>query len=163
MKSYRVQDTMLMEKPLSGKHRAMGLRWSKEYNSWVGMRSRCHNKNHVDYYAYGARGVVVCDRWRESFVNFYRDMGPKPDATYSIDRIDVNGNYEPSNCRWASKSSQSHNQRQDNIRGYDFIKGKYRVRLCIDGKQKTLGYFSTKEEASEVYFKAKAELLKAIK
>lgn len=88
-----------------------GKRDSKEYNSWHGMKNRCLNENHVHYKHYGGRGITVCDEWKDSFENFYKDMGDKPTPQHSIDRINVNGNYTPENCRWATKKEQSLNKR----------------------------------------------------
>lgn len=82
-----------------------------EYEVWRAMRRRTTNKNGVDYQYYGARGIKVCERWND-FVVFYADMGPRPSDGHSIDRIDVNGNYEPANCRWATALVQRHNQRR---------------------------------------------------
>lgn len=82
-----------------------------EYEVWRAMRRRTRNPNCQDYKYYGARGIVVCERW-ESFASFYADMGPRPSDGHSIDRIDVNGNYEPGNCRWATALVQRHNQRR---------------------------------------------------
>ena len=82
----------------------------KEYKAWSKLKSRCYTKTDNKYYAYGARGIKVCDRWLESFDNFYKDMGDAPTKKHSIDRIDVNGNYEPSNCRWATNKVQSNNK-----------------------------------------------------
>jgi hypothetical protein len=78
-----------------------------------GMIKRCFNKNDKKYGDYGGRGISVCGRWLgiDGFANFLADMGERPSAEYSIDRKDVNGDYEPSNCRWATRSVQSINRR----------------------------------------------------
>lgn len=88
---------------------------SPENTAWQSMRARCSNPNRKDYARYGGRGVAVCDRWRESFENFLVDMGPKPTPQHSLDRINVNGNYEPGNCRWATMEEQARNKRTNVI------------------------------------------------
>ncbi|WP_347271641.1 hypothetical protein [Rhizorhabdus histidinilytica] len=82
-----------------------------EHRSWAHMKERCFNENCADYPDYGGRGITVCDRWRDSFEAFFADMGPRPSIKHSIDRIDVNRNYDPGNCRWATNLEQAQNKR----------------------------------------------------
>lgn len=92
-----------------------GKRYSSEYNSWRGIKKRCYQESHSSYKYYGGRGIKVCDRWLNSFENFYEDMGNKPTTNHSIDRKDVNGDYTPDNCKWATSTEQNCNRR-DNIK-----------------------------------------------
>lgn len=89
-------------------------RVSPTYRIWSGMIDRCENANTPCFVNYGGRGISVCARWRESFKNFLADMGERP-AGMSIDRIDNDGNYEPDNCRWASKTEQGRNKRSNRL------------------------------------------------
>lgn len=82
-----------------------------EYNAWKGAKRRVLNKNCNAYPDYGGRGIKMCDRWLRSFDAFLEDMGSKPDASFTLDRKDVNGDYTPENCRWTDDSVQNHNQR----------------------------------------------------
>lgn len=86
-----------------------GARHTREYRQWQGAKARCHSPGNKDYARYGARGIVVCERWRNDFSAFRADMGACP-AGMSLDRIDTNGFYEPENCRWATASQQQRNK-----------------------------------------------------
>lgn len=87
------------------------------------MRARCYNPNNADYPNYGGRGIAVCDRWSE-FANFFSDMGERPERM-TIDRIEVDMDYAPNNCRWADADTQANNKRDS-------------VWVTIDGQTKTL-------------------------
>lgn len=89
-------------------HNRVGKR-SPEYKSWDAMTQRTSNPNFIDYKNYGGRGIAVCERWRK-FENFLADMGARPDGM-SLDRINNDGNYEPGNCRWATRMQQRQNAR----------------------------------------------------
>jgi len=81
------------------------------YQTWQGMRDRCKNYGSITYKHYGLRGIKVCERWDKSFFHFVSDMGMKPGAEYSLDRIDNDENYTPDNCRWATSKEQNNNKR----------------------------------------------------
>jgi len=82
-----------------------------EYNVWTNMKARCgNNPQRRDYKFYAGRGIKVCERWLHSFENFYADMGPRPSLKHTIDRIDGDKDYEPSNCRWATWTEQRRNR-----------------------------------------------------
>lgn len=97
--------------------------------AYWGMRQRCYNPKAKHYHRYGGRGISVCERWMSSFTNFKEDMGNRPSPDHSLDRINNDGNYEPSNCRWATKKVQNNN-RHDN------------ARIVVDGVEKTITEWS---------------------
>lgn len=111
---------------------------STEYTSWRKMKERCYNTKQDNYSYYGGRGIKVCDRWLDNFSNFYYDMGAKPTHAHQLDRIDSNGDYEPSNCRWVTKSENMINRKvKTGKSGYSNIQkrssGKYRVIISRNG------------------------------
>jgi len=87
-------------------------RMQSERRNWYAMNDRCNNPENQHWKNYGGRGIQVCDQWRQDFNAFLRDMGPKPGKGYTLERIDVDGNYEPGNVRWATKKEQTRNTRR---------------------------------------------------
>ena len=93
------------------KWRNHGYRNSIEYTVWSSMCQRCSNPNNPNYNCYGGRGIKVCEEWQKDFLIFLKDVGERPSIEHSLDRIDVNGNYEPDNVRWVLKKEQASNRR----------------------------------------------------
>ncbi len=103
-----------------------GRRWmTSEYAIWQAMIQRCSNPSVKRYPRYGGRGIEVCAEWRRSFQSFLKDMGRRPSKKHSLDRIDNDGNYEPSNCRWATTKTQANNTSWNRV-------------LTIDGTSMTI-------------------------
>lgn len=100
-----------------------------EYTVWRGMIERCCNPANISFRYYGARGIAVCDRWRNDFAAFLADVGARPSTRHSIDRINSNGHYEPGNCRWATWTEQNRNRRNNKL-------------VTIDGVTKPLAAWS---------------------
>ena len=102
----------LREKWMAARYKHGGYAGGKEqpeHYIWRTMRARCNNPNDRQYFRYGGRGIKVCKRW-DSYAKFLSDMGPRPSANHSLDRIKVDGDYKPSNCRWATRSEQQKNK-----------------------------------------------------
>jgi hypothetical protein len=106
-------------------HLKHGMRHTPLYHVWRSMKGRCYNQNDQRFHVYGARGITVCDEWKndfQAFFNWAMSNGYKPDAKRgecTIDRIDVNGNYEPSNCRWSDARAQANNKTNNRIIFFD--------------------------------------------
>jgi hypothetical protein len=126
-----------------------------EYSAWQSMITRCERPKSRGYENYGGRGISVCKEWRESFERFFWDMGIRPSDSHSLDRIDSNGNYEPSNCRWATKTEQSRNVRaaktnSTGVKGVQKLKsGKYKATIGVNNSSMFLGHFDTIEDATK--------------
>jgi hypothetical protein len=145
----------VMEEVVTHGHCIAGKK-TPEYTVWASMIDRCYNPNKENYPHYGGRGITVCEEWRENFEQFLSDMGTRPSLEYTLDRIDVNGNYCKNNCRWVTRLIQSRNQRTpktntSGVRGVTLHKkaGKYVASIRVDGKSKHLGLFPTIEQAAE--------------
>lgn len=133
---------------------------SRLYRAWKNMRSRCRHKSRHDYSSYGGRGIAVCDEWSQSYSAF-RDWAHANgyEDSLELDRIDVNGNYEPSNCRWATRSQQMANIRKvsgacsSKFKGVSWIKRrrKWRVQLEAKGVSRFIGEFKSELEAALAY------------
>lgn len=136
---------------------------SPEYKCWSSMKRRCDSPRLKCYRNYGGRGIVVCDRWINSFENFLSDMGERPSPKHSIDRIKVNGNYEPSNCKWSTDGEQEINKRTNprNTSGFTGVSWHKQINRWVsvimkDKKSIFLGSFIEKEEA--IAARAQAEI-----
>jgi hypothetical protein len=139
-------------------HRKCG---TKEYYIWCAIKNRCLDPGMPAFKHYGGRGIKICDRWKNSFENFLADMGPKPEGQ-TIDRINVNGDYEPSNCRWVVWSVQAFNKRNSENAGVYKNRNRYVARIKFKRKQIHLGSFETIEQAREAYRQAKESILKEL-
>lgn len=133
-----------------------GMNGTRPHRIWQLMRSRCSLPGASGYKYYGGRGIKVCDSWDNSFLSFWNDMKEEYDDSLTIDRIDNNGNYEKSNCRWVSYQVQVHNSRMrsTNKTGTEGVckekSGKYLVQITLNKIRHKLGRFKTIDEAIKV-------------
>ena len=136
-----------------------GMTDTSEYRTWSSMKRRCLTKTSKEYKYYGGRGITICERWVNSFQNFLKDMSMKPTSLHTIERVDVNGNYEPKNCIWIPKSEQYKNRRKY----YNFLDPrecpackviykpkvvyqKFCSKPCITSEERTQRYIREKEK-----------------
>ena len=126
------------------------------YSTWNGIVSRTTNPNSTGFKEYGGRGISICERWRD-IKNFIDDMYPTYKEGLTLDRIDANGNYEPSNCRWTTKTVQSRNTRtirstnKSGYRGVDIIYNRFRSRIVVNNKAIHLGVYDNPRYAAIAY------------
>jgi len=132
-----------------------------EYRIWAAVKSRCLNKKSSNYKYYGGRGITICERWRNSFQNFWDDMGPRPNKDYSIDRINNDKGYSKENCRWTDKTEQARNQRLSSLNksgckgvSWNEKSKKWEANITIFKKREYLGQFENLDDAIEARKKA---------
>ena len=140
------------------KHKKHGLKGTRIYRIWISMKSRCNNKNATGYKNYGGRGISICEEWinnAESFNKWALKSGYEDNL--SLDRIDNDGNYEPLNCRWATKEVQARNTKKikstntTGYRGVSFKNNKFRACIYVNSKHIHLGYFDFAINAAFAY------------
>lgn len=131
------------------KHGEASIRSGKrtvEYSTWAEIKRRCYNKNCHSYKEYGARGITMCEAWKDSFKTFLSDMGRRPSALHSIERNKVNEGYSPDNCRWATRSEQNRNTRRNRF-------------IEIDGETRVLMEWAERSGTNRATIAARIDIL----
>lgn len=142
-------------------HRTHGKSKTVEYNIWQGIKARCYNEKVKNYNLYGGRGINMCKRWENNFLNFINDMGLRPSKGHSVERIDNYGNYSPGNCKWATRKEQARNKQlsKRNTSGMHGVVWKekhksWHVNIGVDYKRIHIGCYKGLNEAKKARIKA---------
>lgn len=144
-----------------------GMKYTKEYSTWVGIKDRCLNTNGKDYHRYGGAGITICDEWAKSFSNFFDHIGFSPSPKHQVDRIDNTKGYEPGNVRWATTKTQSRNRKNSkrwHVKGLVFesisdaalhfsVSTQTIFRWCYGGKDDRRGTSFSKRDDCHAYLK----------
>lgn len=124
-----------------------------EYRSWQMIKNRCLNPRAADFAYYGGRGITVCKKWRDSFEAFLADMGRRPSPLHTLDRKDVNKNYTPSNCRWATRQEQSRNRPYASVKAWLLAE---RLGVKVSTARHMIGQIRAKDKGDTSWFELSA-------
>jgi hypothetical protein len=136
-----------------------GMRRTKFYQVWKGLKQRCNNPNSKFYFNYGGRGISVCDRWNESYQNFHDDMFSEYKEGLELDRIDNNGNYCKENCRFVTKQVNTSNRRKQGslLRGVQKMERGFKAQIVVDNRNYYIGFYKTEIDAHNAYMEVRKE------
>lgn len=146
----------LSKEKLSARRKVHGDREKREYGIWQHIKARCFNPNHRGYKDYGGRGITMCDRWKNSYLDFISDIGYSPSPRHSVDRVRNEGNYEPSNCIWRTQKEQANNTRGNVFIEHEGIvlsKSMWSDKIGISRAQMDYHYRVKKLSISQIFLK----------